>query len=77
MDVEVPEIEGGRVDPEQFREELGRIVREEYVRVCHEAGDTKPSHLAPWEELSEYDKEVDRRIGVAVALVWEIHRSHG
>lgn len=50
------------------REKLGRIVREVWVRYAIEHGDTKPGHLAPWEELSEYDREVDRQIGETVAL---------
>jgi len=53
----------------EYREYLGRIVRLAWVQYCQEAGDTKPSHLAPWEELSEWDKEADRRIGIAVANV--------
>ena len=39
------------------------------VAYCQETGDTKPSHLAPWEELSEWDKEADRRIGAAIAVM--------
>lgn len=52
-----------------LREELGKAVRLAWVRYCQETGDTKPSHLAPWEELSEWDREADRRIGVAIATV--------
>jgi len=48
------------------REELGKLVRRVWVEYCLEIGDTKPSHIAPWEELSEADKEADRRIGVAL-----------
>jgi hypothetical protein len=48
------------------RETLGRIVRAAWVEYCQEIGDTKPSHIAPWDELSEQDKEVDRRIAEAV-----------
>lgn len=47
----------------KVREELGKRVRQIWVDYCREIGDTKPAHLAPWEELSETDKEVDRRIG--------------
>lgn len=46
-----------------FRDGLGRRVREVWVAYCVEIGDTNPAHLAPWEALSERDKEVDRRIG--------------
>lgn len=49
------------------REALGRLVRDTWIAYCHEIGDNKQSHLAPWEDLSESDKEVDRRIGEAVA----------
>ena len=53
-------------DQVEHREMLGEMVRKEWVRYCIETGDTKPSHIAPWEELSEWDKEADRRIGEAV-----------
>lgn len=45
------------------REQLGRLVREVWIKYCCDTGDMKPSHLAPWEELSEGEKEVDRKIG--------------
>lgn len=45
---------------------LAQIVREAWITYCREIGDTKPSHLAPWEELSVIDKEADRRIAAAV-----------
>ncbi len=48
------------------RDELGRIVRETWIAYCLETGDTKPSHLAPYDELSEWDKEADRRIGETI-----------
>lgn len=49
------------------RDELGRLVRETWVKYCIETGDVKPSHLLPYDALSEWDKEADRRIGEAVA----------
>lgn len=49
------------------REKLGKLVREVWVAYCRDNGDTQPSHIAEWEQLSEYDKEVDRQIGEAVA----------
>lgn len=52
------------------RERLGQVVREAWVAFCREIGDDKPSHVAPWEELSEQDREVDRRIGEAVVREW-------
>lgn len=48
------------------RESLGRIVREAWVQYCKETGDSKTSHIVPWEGISEWDKEADRRIGEAV-----------
>ncbi len=45
------------------REELGRIVREVWVKWAKEQSNPKESWLKPWEELTEPDKEVDRRIG--------------
>jgi hypothetical protein len=49
------------------REQLGRMVREIWVAAAREHPDPKPSWLVPWDELGEWDKEVDRRIGEAVA----------
>jgi len=49
------------------REQLGRLVRETWVACAEEAGDTKPSHLAGWDDLDEDMREVDMRIGEAVA----------
>lgn len=48
------------------REELGKIVRQTWIDYCVSIGDTKPSHLIPWDELSEIDREADRRIGEAL-----------
>jgi hypothetical protein len=45
------------------REELGQMVRQIWIDYCLETGDTKPSHTAPWEQLSDWDREVDMRIG--------------
>jgi len=45
---------------------LAQFVREAWINYCRETGDTKPSHLTPWEELSEWDKEADRRIATAL-----------
>lgn len=52
-----------------IRDYLGKIVRETWVAYCEETGVTQPSHLVPWENLSEWDKEADRRIGEAVAVM--------
>jgi hypothetical protein len=45
------------------REQLGRLVREQWVRWALEHPEPKPSWLLPYEQLSESDKEADRRIG--------------
>jgi len=51
---------------EESREALGIRVREVWVEYCKEIGKSKPSHIAPWEELKEESKEADRRIGAAL-----------
>ena len=48
------------------RDELGRVVREAWVRWAVSRPDPKPSWLVPWEELDEDDREADRQIGEAV-----------
>lgn len=50
------------------REMVGRSVRETWVKYCIETGDNKSSHLVPYDELSEWDKEADRRIGEVLFL---------
>ena len=49
-------------------ESLGRIVRETWITWAQEQPDVAdhPHWLVPWEELSERDKDVDRRIAAAV-----------
>ena len=49
------------------RDELGRMVREAWVRWATVQPDPKPSWLIPYEQLPESDKEADRQIGEAVA----------
>jgi hypothetical protein len=51
----------------ELREHLGRIVRETWVACAGEQDDPNPSHLVGWDELDEWNKEVDRRIGDAIA----------
>ena len=48
------------------RDDLGRLVRETWAKYCIETGDDQPSHLVPYDDLSEHDKEADRRIGEAL-----------
>lgn len=45
------------------REVLGRMVREIWIEWAKEQPIVKPSWLVPFDDLSEPDKEVDRRIG--------------
>jgi hypothetical protein len=49
------------------REPLGRIVREAWVKWASEQEDPKPSWLTGWDELDAGQREVDMRIGAAVA----------
>jgi hypothetical protein len=49
------------------REALGRLVREVWIEWAREQPNPKPSWLVPWDELSERDREVDRRIGERLA----------
>lgn len=49
------------------REDLGRLVRETWIAWAREQTDPKPSWLTGWDELDDGQREVDRRIGAAVA----------
>lgn len=51
------------------REPLGRIVRETWVNWALEQPDVADhaSWIVPWDEIPERDREVDMRIGSAVA----------
>lgn len=49
------------------RDELGRMVREAWVRWAETQPNPKPTWLVPYEALSEPDKEADRQIGEAIA----------
>ena len=55
--------DGRRAD----RESLGRMVRAEWIAWAREQPTPKASWLVPWEQLSEPDREVDRRIGERLA----------
>lgn len=65
---------GGVRHAEPEREKLGMLVRAAWVRYCKESGDTKTSHITPWEGISEWDKEADRRIGEAIASWFDAER---
>jgi hypothetical protein len=47
-------------------EEIGKLVRDVWVQFCIEKGVNKESHLTPWDDLSDSDKEVDKRIEIAI-----------
>jgi len=49
------------------RDELGRMVREAWVRWAQTQPNPKPAWLVPYDDLAEPDKEADRQIGEAVA----------
>ena len=49
------------------REQLGRIVRDTWVNWAKEQPDPKPSWLVGWDELDEGQREVDMRVGSAIA----------
>lgn len=46
------------------REDLGRMVREEWIAWASQQPNPKPSWLIPWEDLDDGQKEIDMRIGV-------------
>lgn len=55
------------VEKEMTAEDLGKIVRKVWVDYYVETSKTdKPDHIAPWEQLNDWGKEVDRRIGTAL-----------
>ncbi len=45
---------------------LGQQVRQAWIDYCLETGDRTPSHIAPWAEIGEWDREADRRIARAL-----------
>jgi len=49
------------------RDELGRMVREAWVRWAQTRPNPKPTWLVPYDDLAEPDKEADRQIGEAIA----------
>ena len=52
---------------EEWREGLGRVVRNAWIRWAEKQPNPKPSWLVPYFMLNEADKEADRQIGEAVA----------
>jgi hypothetical protein len=53
--------------PSLDREYLGRLVRLVWIAWAQEQSNPNPSWLKPWEEIPEEVREVDRRIGAAIA----------
>ena len=52
---------------ETLRDALGRVVRETWVNYCITTGKIdKPSRLLSWDDITEWDREVDRQIADAV-----------
>lgn len=49
------------------RDHLGRVVRETWVAWAREQPDPKPSWLTGWDQLDAGQREVDKRIGEAIA----------
>ena len=50
------------------REALGALVRDVWVAFASEQPEPKASWLLPWDELTEPEREVDRRIGETVGV---------
>lgn len=48
---------------------LGRRVREVWVEWASRQPNPKPSHLTPWDQLDEGNREVDRLIGIELAKI--------
>lgn len=48
---------------ENYRDRLGRMVRDLWISWAERQPDPKPSWLVPYDQLSESDKEADRVIG--------------
>ena len=55
------------------REAYGRLVRETWVAWAKEQPNPKPSWLTGWDELDAGQREVDMRIGGAVAAAEREH----
>lgn len=53
-------------DVDASRDALGRRVREVWIAWAQEQPSPKPSRLVSYDDLSEPNKEADRRIGVAL-----------
>ena len=59
--------------PRLSREDLGRRIREVWVRWAREQAEPKPSWLLSWEDLDDGQREVDMRMGealFALGMTW-------
>lgn len=56
----------------EWRDYLGRVVRDAWIAWATRQPDPKPSWLVPYDDLSVADQEADRLIGDAVWAVAEI-----
>lgn len=56
----------------EWRDYLGRVVRDAWIAWATRQPDPKPSWLVPYDDLSAADQEADRLIGDAVWAVAEI-----
>lgn len=72
LEAEREVLRGSRAALESDRELLGMIVRDVWITWAQEQPVVKPSWLVPWDQLSEPDKEVDRRIGERLTLMVQI-----
>ncbi len=53
--------------PEKLsRDDLGRVVREAWIKWAKTTLNPNPSWLVPYDEMPESDREADRQIGCAV-----------
>jgi hypothetical protein len=50
----------------ELRDQVGRVVQEEWAACAREMKNPPAAWLRGWDEVSEPMKEIDRRIGVAV-----------
>jgi hypothetical protein len=60
-----PTVEVPPLDP-AMREFMGKLVRAEWERWAREQPNPKPSWLTPWDQLTEPEREVDRRIAETI-----------
>lgn len=67
MNSEQNDLEKLCLDSPLVHEYLGRIARAAWVGYCNMIGEEKPSHTAPWKDVSKQDQQADMCIGTLVA----------